>query len=208
MQLIEHCRSLRVQAEKYSQSLDLAGEFLQARGIGRPAAVTALLGVVTEQNAEPEHAQYVGRLAIPYLVHAGVSQLRFRTLDNSEPKYLGMPGVQPAMYQTEALFAPGETIVITEGEMDALVLYRECGIPAVGVPGAQVWQDHWWRAFKDFSQVIVMTDSDQAGKELASRLASSIRSSKVISLPDGMDVNDFFLLHGPDSLREKIYGRE
>ena len=204
MQLLEQARSLRVLAERYADSLDLAGEFLKARGISRAAAVTSLLGVVTAENAAPEHEAYVGRLAIPYLNPAGVSQLRFRSLDGSEPKYLSAPGQSPTIYQVEALNAPGETIVITEGELDALILYRECGVPAVGVPGAQVWQDHWWRAFKDFPRVVVMTDADTAGRDLGNKLATAIRQSKVVHLPDGMDANDFYLAYGVDAVRGKV----
>jgi len=204
MQLLEQARSLRVLAERYAQSLDLAGEFLQARGINRAAAVTSLLGVVTAEGAAPEHEAYVGRLSIPYLTPAGVTQLRFRSLAGQEPKYLGVPGQSPTMFQVEALSAPGDTIVITEGELDALVMYRECGIPAVGIPGAQVYQEHWWRAFGDFPRVVVMTDGDQAGKELAGKLAGSVRQSKVVHLPDGMDVNDYFVAYGVDAIREKV----
>jgi len=208
MQLRERAKLLNSQADRYMQDLDQAAQFLAARGINRQAAVIARLGVVTAQNAASEHEQQVGRLVIPYCVRAGVSQLRFRTLDGSEPKYLGLPGVQPALFQTEALSAPGETIVITEGELDALVLYRLCGVPAVGVPGAQAFKKHWWRLFRDFQNVVVMTDGDAAGRELAVRLASSIRDARVITLPDGMDVNDFYMAHGPDALREKVNGSE
>jgi hypothetical protein len=125
--------SLEMATAAYQKHLDVAEEYLAGRGISRAIAESHRLGVVVAPL--PGHERMVGRLAIPYLGRGSVvSGLRFRSLDNGDPKYLGLPGVELRLFNVRGLHEAGDTIHITEGELDAISL-TACDLHAVGVPG-------------------------------------------------------------------------
>ena len=193
--------SLERAVHRYEQNVDRAAEYLVGRGLDAEVAATYRLGYVTEP--EPGHDQYTGRLSIPYLSPAGVVGLRFRALDDSEPKYLGLPGAQTGIYNADALHNPSNIIGITEGEFDSVVLTSKCGIPAVGIPGAQSWKPHYARCLQDYERVLVFCDGDKPGRELGKTVAREIPGAVVIHLPDGEDVNSVYLKEGPQWLRKR-----
>ncbi len=168
--------------------------YLEGRGISESAAGTYRLGFVPETATEG-FEQYAGMLSIPYLTPAGVVNFKFRRLDGGKPKYLGLSG-RNALYNVRALFDATDTIAVCEGELDSLVL-SVSGIPAVGIPGATNWQQHYRYIFQDFSRVVAFCDGDEAGKGLGKLLAEKV-DARPVHLPDGMDVSDMLL--EPDGL--------
>ena len=62
-----------------------------------------------------------------------------------EPKYMGLPGTHTRLYNVLALQQAGDFIAVCEGEIDAITLHYKCGVPAVGVPGANSWKPHYTR---------------------------------------------------------------
>lgn len=187
----------------YSKQIDLAGPYLQARGISRAAAETFRLGYVAEPMIG--HEQYVGRLAIPYLSPSGVTDVRFRTLvDDGSPKYLSRAGADSTLFNVLAFQQDTDVIGICEGEMDTIIANAECGIPAVGVPGANGWKTWYARAFADYRRVIVLCDGDQPGRDLGKKIAQQIDVATVVSMPDGMDVNEVFMSEGMEGIRKRV----
>jgi DNA primase len=153
---------------------------------------------------EPEHVDlYVaGRLAIPYITRAGVVNMRFRAMDASEPKYLGLPDAKPRLYGVESLFDPSPIVGITEGELDRNILVQ-CGIPAVGCPGVSTWMDYHPALFAGYDRVLIFADGDDAGKAFAKRVRKDLDNGVTVTMPDGMDVNDLYLRDGAEALRER-----
>lgn len=185
----------------YEASIDLAGVYLEGRGISRQVARSARLGVVA--NPEIGHEAYAGRLAIPYITKTGVADVRFRALtDGQEPKYLGMPGVVTKLYNVKDIERAGDFIAICEGEIDTLTLSQCVGIPCVGVPGATSWKPHYTRILADFEQVYIFTDGDQAGRVFGQSLMQELPIT-VVQLPEGEDVNSCFVQFGKNFLLEK-----
>lgn len=194
--------SLESATLQYLGQLEAAGPYLQARGISRNVAHTFRLGFV--QQPMIGHEQYAGRLAIPYLTPSGVVDVRFRSiLDDGSPKYLSRPGAEAHLFNVLAFGLDSDFIVVCEGEMDTIITAGECGLPAVGVPGANGWRNWYSRAFADYRRVIVLCDGDQPGRDLGKRIAQQIDVATVVSMPDGMDVNEVFLSEGSDGIRRR-----
>lgn len=159
------------------------------------------MGVVREPVVG--HETYLNRLSIPYITKAGVVDIRFRAMDNSEPKYLGLPGAETKLYNVDAYFEAGDWICVCEGEIDTITL-SVIGLPAIGVPGVKNIKPHHYRILSDFDKIYVFSDGDQAGKDFAKDLARKISGVVPITLPDNEDVNSLYYKMGPDWFSERI----
>lgn len=206
--------SLETATSWYAKALDGATlDYLAGRGIDESVAATYRLGLVSDPILG--HEMFRDRLAVPYLTQAGVRTIKFRCLDDHDckaercPKYLGVPGARPYMYNPSALLA-AEAVAICEGELDAIVCSGVVGLPAVGVAGVSTWQDHFPRMFAGIPNVLVIRDHDvkgegrDPGKELAERIAKSVDQSIVITPPAGMDLSEWVVAEGVDSVREVL----
>lgn len=156
----------------------------------------------------PGFERYQGMLAIPYLrVHPrhgwGCVSIRFRRLGESGPKYRTMPGDRPRLYNTNALNLNVRDVGITEGELDA-VTASVCGLPTVGVPGAQSWKPHFAELFRGYRTVYVFTDGDTAGEQFGETIGSQLSNSKIIPCPPGEDINSLLIDGGVETVRERF----
>lgn len=108
-------------------------------------------------------------------------------------KGLGTPRLFP-----ERILHKHSSLVICEGELDALIAIQH-GFPAVtGTGGATMWNDGWAKMFEGKS-VVVMYDNDEAGRIGARKVARSLgKTARVwvgqipIKKP-GADVTDLFV---------------
>lgn len=195
-------RSLAEAAECYARQVEGAWPYLAARGLTAEVVARRQIGFVAEPLVG--HEQYVGRCVIAYQTPTGIVDLRFRSITSDEgPKYLSRPGAEQRMYGVLAFDKPSDVIAICEGEFDSIVIDELCGIPAVGIPGANGWKPYHWRAFEDYSKVLIFADGDPAGRDFAKRVATSIQSAIVIQMPDGMDANDVYLYEGAEGIRKR-----
>lgn len=191
---------------RYRESLpgSEAAEYLVSRGI--PLATPFGLGYVKEPL--PGHEMYRGCLAIPYLRWSqwrgwSVASIRYRRLDGGKPKYMTMPGDKPRLYNTHALTKYSKDMAITEGEIDA-VTADLAGVPAVGVPGAQMWKPFFRELFMGYRNVNILADGDEAGLDFAKQVAKTLPNARIIPMPDGHDVNSLVLEYGKEALLERI----
>ena len=209
--------SLTRSTEKYAAALaSPAGArcatSLAARGIPRWLAWEWELGYV--DDPDPEHEDMRGRMAIPYRTpRGGVVGMKFRCIrdhdcnDSGHPKYLAHVGMGQRLFGVTNLSQPGDTVAITEGELDAIVCSADgpddVGIPAVAVPGVKGWRDEWRYAFEGFPNVLIFGDGDKAGRAFAAQLAEKIHGSRAISMPNDYDITSFVLEFGADALRDR-----
>lgn len=190
-------------AVAYNAQISSAATYLAGRGISEKAAHTHLLGYVEEPVIGHEDMQ--GRLAIPYITPTGIVDIRFRAVTpDVTPKYLSRSGAEQHIYNVSAFQEDSDFIAVCEGEIDTIITHSMCGIPAVGMPGSQAWKDWQARAFHDYRKVFVLTDGDNAGKEMGKKIMQAIDVAVVVSMPDGMDVNEVFLNEGADGIRKRI----
>ncbi len=164
----------------------------------------------------PGHDDYLGRLAIPYFTKTGVVAFKFRVIPeitgSDRPKYLGLPGATPRLFNAHALLdSPfGDTAVICEGELDPIVVQDVTGLASVGVPGVDAWSPWWARLFAGV-RTYMIPDHDpknergeRPGDRLRASVLSTLPSTTIIRLPEGMDASEYVAAEGPDALREKF----
>lgn len=205
-------KSLQEATTAYHESLigSPAEEHLENRGLLRPAVRPKTeafrLGYVAEPH--PGHEMYRGMLAIPYLRRGdngdwSVVSLRFRCLEDHEHKQHGKynttPGDRPRLFNTLALLRPNPTMLITEGEIDALTA-QVYGFDAVAVPGATAWQPRFREPLLGYETVFILADGDEPGMRFATNVAKELPNAKVIPCPQGEDVNSWITT--PDGFAE------
>jgi DNA primase len=201
-------RSLEEATALYETNRESVLPYLASRGINPSTSASFRLGLVGTSPTDiyPGHEAYAGRLAIPAIGPNGVQSIRFRCLEPHDchdvdcPKYLGAPGIPTKLFNLRAVAEATDTLVITEGELDAVVI-NQCGSFAVGVPGVQNWKPHYARIFTGFPNLIVVGDNDDAGKKFVDRLTKEMHNARGViigSLAD--DVSDFYTREGQDAL--------
>jgi len=178
-----------------------AAEYVQGRGLG-PAIGAHRLGYVDQEI--PGYERFVGRLAIPNICASGVVVgIKFRDITGLDKVKYDQPAGQAArLFNLNALNTAGESIALTEGELDTVAL-STLGIPSVGIPGASSWKRHHWRLFEGFQKVFFFGDQDDAGRALLKALmATSLPILPCIPPGGANDVNEALIAgRGPQLLR-------
>lgn len=175
--------------------------YLGSRGLGSESVSDARLGLVVDPD--PVHEKYRGWLSLPYITPTGVVYMRFRCLEDHDHeghgKYEGPVGEETHLYNVAGLHGGGDMVAVCEGELDTLTLI-DAGIPAVGVPGATAFKSFYTRLFEDFPKVLVVGDGDLAGRRFASEVAGKIANGFARPMPEGEDVNSYYVQRGKDRL--------
>jgi len=153
-----------------------------------------------------------GWLSIPYLTALGMCVgVKFRRLDDGKPKYGAPTGQKGHLFNVVDVTIDSPSIVVCEGELDAVVVSGLIGIPAVGVPGVQAWKPHFVKLFTGYDTVYVVGDNDikddgtNPGAEFSRRVSQEVMNSRIVSLPASMDINDYYLTYGKDEAL-KLFG--
>jgi 5S rRNA maturation endonuclease (ribonuclease M5) len=164
----------------------------EARGLTRETIVDFELGWDGERYTIPVR-EADGTL---------VNVRRYKLGASSGQKMLNLPGHGAAHIYRADILAENETVVITEGEMDCILLNQE-GIPAVThTAGAATFRSQWAKDFRG-KNVFVAYDADDAGrkgaKKVESLLAAFAASVHLIDMPEttkGADVTDYLHMEG------------
>ena len=199
-------------AQRYAQAISPeALNVLEERGISDAVAAMFQIGTITEPING--HEMYEGWISIPYITAGGSCVgFKFRRLDEGKPKYGSPTGQKAHLYNVCDITIMSPYIVICEGELDAVVTSGVLGIPAVGVPGVAAWKPHFPKLFGGYETVYVVGDNDikedgsNPGAEFAKRVANEVMNSTIVTLPAGMDINDYYLKHGVDDTRKLLIG--
>lgn len=174
-------------------------KYWNSRGFSREDALAYQIGYV--DRPRDGHELFRGRLCIPYLTPTGAVTARFRSIDGTEPKYMGMPGHPTKLFGVTNIANPfNEIIVITEGEIDAITLSK-VGVPAVGIPGATNWKSHYNNLFEGFTQVWVVGDGDRAGREFIERVIEGVPWASPVYVGDGLDINSIYTKYGEEAVQ-------
>ncbi len=197
-----HRQFLLQAAQQYASQIHLATEYLATRNLSVAEAQRFHLGVV--KDALPGHEQYLGRLAIPYITPSGVVDIRFRTLGDIDPKYMGMPGAKTSMFNAQTVLTASDYICVTEGEIDCITVSVKTTHPAVGIPGANNWKPFYSKILDDFDTVIVLADGDSAGMDFGKKVSRELGNVNIVQMPEGHDVNSIVMLEGAEFINERI----
>lgn len=141
-----------------------------------------------------------GMVTIPYRTAGNVSLIRGRTWPYDDTdwaqwtgarykpapgKYKTPPGNRTQLFNTDISWGVDE-VTLCEGEADA-VLLTQLGYPAMGVPGANTWQDSWNGYLASMKRVWLVFDRDEAGEKGANRLVDKfgIKMRRIHLSPEG-----------------------
>jgi hypothetical protein len=150
------------------------------------------------------------RYTVPIRDDDGSSVVNLRRyLPGGEPKWVGLAG--RSVKHLYPNFPTTTTVLLVEGELDALIA-RQHSLPAVTcVGGVGTWDENWNRLFAG-RRVAIIYDCDEAGRTHARRRQAEVRgvaaSVKVIDLglQDKEDLTDWFVTYSrsADDLRALI----
>ena len=199
-------------AQRYAQAINQETlAVLEERGISELVAAKYQIGTIVEPVNG--HEMYVGWISIPYITAGGhCVGFKFRRLDEGKPKYGSPTGQKAHLYNVSDLTLSSKYIVITEGELDAVITSGVLGIPAVGVPGVAAWKSHFPKLFTGYETVFVVGDNDvkedgsNPGAEFSKRVANEVMNSTIVTLPPSMDINDYYLMNGAEATRNLLIG--
>jgi len=195
-------RLLQETVTRHQTNVDQVAEYLSRRGITKEAATIFHLGYVTHDN--PSDTEYAGRISIPYLTPAGPVDIRYRAVGEDSPKYLSRPGAGTKLFNVKDLLVDSPVLYVCEGEIDAITASAMCGLPTVGVPGANSWQPHFKLLMQDYQRVLVLCDGDEAGRQFGKTVCKEVDAAVAISMPAGMDVNDVYLQGGREAVLKQV----
>jgi len=131
-----------------------------------------------------------------------VNVRRYQLGASSGQKMLNLPGHGAAHIYRADILAANDTIVITEGEMDCILLNQE-GIPAVThTAGAATFRAAWAKDFRG-KTVFIAYDADKAGRDGAKKvlnlLAGFAVDTYLVDIPEttkGADITDYLHMEG------------
>lgn len=178
-------------------------ERLHSRGIKDDVIAKLSLGADVDSF---EHGKFTGPcLVIPVFDETREHVLTLKKLlyQNGE-RYFNTCGKAKRLYNVHHLSQnPAALVFVTEGELDAIRLMQEGLIAVTTVGGATCWDENWAKYFKG-REVVVLYDSDKAGRKGAQKVLMSLRGvvktlRDVDLFPgteknDQKDITDFFLL--------------
>jgi twinkle protein len=191
--------------------------WLEKRGIQSTIAET--MGVTTKTD---ERGNW---LVFPYHLYGQLVNRKFRMTANKQHEM--DKGGRLCLWNEEALRSPlvekGGSVVITEGEFDAMIAIQ-CGYKATvsvpnGAPSTRIddplesnryrflWES--MEALERVKQFVLATDGDAPGLLLAHDLASILgpERCRFVEYPDGCkDLNEVFLAGGVEAVSRTIQG--
>jgi DNA primase len=136
-------------------------------------------------------------IVIPCLVAGRIWYLKVRRA-NGRSKYSQVSGGQIALFGVDTI-ANHDTVVVTEGEFDAMLLHQETGdlvgIVTLGSAAARL-PDAWVPYLLGVQRLLVAYDTDAAGAEGAAMWESICPHAQRIVPLAGKDVTDFYLAGG------------
>lgn len=210
MHSAEHSKLLLEAANRYADHISEAAlKYLEGRGISEEVAARYSLGTVFEPMAG--HEMHEGWLSIPYITASGMCVgFKFRRLDEGKPKYGSPLGQQTHLYNVCDIQRNASRIVVCEGELDAVIVSGVLGLPAVGCPGVASWKPHYSRLLNGYENVYIAGDNDlkddgtNPGAEFNRRVMSEVMNGQVVSLPQNMDISDYYLANGYEATRKLL----
>ena len=195
-----HCFSCGTHIPIKEDYLDYTYEYLDYRGISKETF--RHYGVKTKINTEGKPIA----LGFPW----PNGSMKVRTL----PKGFHTVGdiAKGGLFGRNCFMAgSNRSVIITEGELDALSLYQVCRVPCVSIRSSNTGKldaaiDRQW--LNSFERVYVALDGDGPGREAAADIAALFDFNKVyqIKFPGGTrkDANDY-VRHGESEELAKLF---
>jgi len=158
------------------------------------------IGVLSEKG----HEHFYGYVTFPlYDFDGNPAGIYGRRLDEmltgSVPDHLYLPGPRHGLFNRQAAKSHKE-IILTESIIDSLTLINAGIKNTIACYGTNGFIEDHRRLFKQngVEAVTICFDADAAGKEASESVSARLQAeglrTHVVNLPEGRDINDFFLL--------------
>lgn len=144
-------------------------------------------------------AETDGAIVLPYLKGEERQMIKYIGLDRSSGKKVWTSkGGRKTLFGWQALDPNARTVVITEGEIDAMTL-AVIGINALSIPygaGSQSqseWIENDYDDLDRFDEILIWMDDDEAGRNTAREIAErlGIERTRIVQTPGGHnDINE------------------
>ena len=189
-----------------------------AKGISRELLLEA--GLLTrragEQTGEP-YDRFRDRLMFPILdAQKRVVGFGGRTLTDETPKYLNSPET-PVFSKSRCLYglhaardqiARGGRAVIVEGYTDVIMAHQHGVVETLATLGTALTEEHARMLSRYCDEVILVFDSDAAGRKAADRSLEIFLTEpvtvRIAAVPTGKDPCDFLLAHGGEAFTKLL----
>ncbi|MDD9267608.1 DnaB-like helicase C-terminal domain-containing protein [Paenibacillus sp. GCM10023248] len=175
--------------------------YLHRRGITEDTAQTyrigfeiGKIGFYVDQNQLGDYFEH--RVIIPVRNYDGeIVDLIGRSIDNKEPKYKALYGLDQFLFNYQALEESDE-VILCNGIFDVLSL-TQAKVPSVCVPDNGVFKEHHLALFTG-KRVYICMGNDDSGRRESVRIEALLREqgneTYIISLPETIrDINDLFV---------------
>lgn len=172
--------------------------------------------IIKNKQKEGYYNRFRNRVMFPIFdIRGNVIGFGGRVLDDALPKYLNSPETD-FFNKSETLYGlniAGKNnrngqVVLVEGYMDVIVLHQHGFRNVVATLGTSLTKGHGLILKKHFDEVILCFDGDEAGIKATLRsieiLKNIHKNVKVISLPKGIDPDDFIKKEGKSAFQQKI----
>lgn len=163
-------------------------DYAQAKGL--PVAFLEGLGLHERKR--------LGRVAvvIPYHSEDGTEVARrYRLALTGKGRFTWASGAKALPYGLERLGDARKAgyVILVEGESDAQTLWYH-GLPALGIPGANVFKPEWAEYLAGLT-VYAWQEPDQGGKTFIEKVGDPVPDARIITPPDGCkDISDCYRL--------------
>ena len=185
----------------------------------RPELIERAGLVVPRKSGQGYYDRFRNRVMIPIASEAGRT-IAFggRLLGDGEPKYLNSPespiynksAVLYGFYRAKDAIRKQGHAILMEGYMDCLQAYQAGVGQAVACCGTSLTSGHARLLKRYTDKIVVNFDPDDAGMRAAHRSIDLLLEEgfdvRVLTLPDGLDPDNFVRAHGAERYRELVEG--
>lgn len=183
----------------------------EERGLTEDTIIWAGLGYVPGDHREWKTVEGLSvpcGITIPWFAEDAIWGIKVRRAAG-EQRYHQVSGgnVKGCLYLANDI-KPGLPIMLTEGEFDALIT-RQAGAglisaAAIGSAANKRINSRWFPKFITAPSILIRMDDDQAGQGASEQISSLSRAVKCIQVPQGKDINEFYLMAGQAPVGEWI----
>ena len=190
------------------QSFHFLRDELRKKGYHDEELTAAFL---TKQSKGSVYDVFRNRVMIPIIdIRGNVIAFGGRVLDDSKPKYINTSDTL-AFKKTNNLFAlnfaksSADSLILCEGYMDVIALHQAGFTNAVAALGTSFTADHANLIARYTKEVILIFDSDAAGRKAADKAIGLLRNTdvniRVVRIPDGKDPDEFIKKNGAERFK-------
>src|SRR5664279_5929157 len=171
------------------------------RGLSEGMIATAQLGYIPGQPNEWKKIDGLKvpcGIAIPWYGEGALWGIKVRRAAG-EQRYQQVSGghIRGCLYLADHI-QPGLPLILTEGEFDALTAWQigwgEVSAASIGSASNCRINRRWFGKLLTAPRLLVCMDADEAGEKAAAEVGTVSRGARIVQLPMGKDMNEFYRL--------------